>query len=172
MIENWRDIPGFEGRYQVSDLGRVRSLDHRVRSGRGARLVRGRVLRPGAGNSGHLTVVIGKGNTQSVHVLVLRTFVGEPPAGCEALHLNHTPADNRLKNLRWGTRGENLKMDYAAGLYRAKPKVTLETVATIRALRAQGFAQRDIAARVGLAQSQIQRVLSGRHRLAVQSSTT
>lgn len=40
---------------------------------------------------------------------------GPRPAGCEALHLNHAPSDNRVENLRWGTRSENLKMDYEAG---------------------------------------------------------
>ena len=125
MTEEWRDIPGYEGRYQVSDLGRVRSVDHHVRrvdrAGKeGTRLVRGRILRPAVhgsprNDSGHLMVMLGRKNNKDVHTLVLRAFVGPPPSGHEALHNNHTPADNRLSNLRWGTRSENLKMDYAAG---------------------------------------------------------
>lgn len=117
--EVWKDVPGYEGRYQASDIGRVRSVDHRVRvvphGVETTRLVRGRVLKPAATTSGHLTVCLGKGNTLSVHTLVMRTFRGEPPAGHEVLHDDHNPKNNVLSNLKYGTRSENLKMDYAAG---------------------------------------------------------
>jgi len=120
VIEVWRDVPGYEGRYQASDQGRVRSVDHRVRlvtrqAGETTRLVPGRILRPGKLKCGHVTVALGKGNSQSVHRIVLLTFVGPCPSGEEGLHLNHTPNDNRLSNLKYGTRSENLKMDYENG---------------------------------------------------------
>jgi hypothetical protein len=118
-MEEWRDIPGFEGRYQVSDLGRVRSLDHRVRLvAKGVettRLSPSRVLRPAPHKSGHLMVMLGRKNNKDVHVLVARAFIGDPPPGHEVMHANHTPSDNRLSNLSYGTRSENLKADYAAG---------------------------------------------------------
>lgn len=116
--EQWKDVVGFEGKYQVSDLGRVRSLDRLVPAGpggHGRRLVKGRVLRPAPQDSGHLTVVLGRGNTKSVHTLVMRAFRGMPAPGLEVLHSNHQPADNRLANLEYGTRSQNLKMDYAVG---------------------------------------------------------
>lgn len=50
-----------------------------------------------------------------MHLLVLAAFVGPRPEGCESLHLNHFPWDNRLVNLRYGTRSENIRMDYEAG---------------------------------------------------------
>lgn len=119
-MEIWKDIPGHEGRYQVSDLGNVRSVDHRVRlvtrqAGETTRRVPGKLLRPGPSRSGHLSVAIGKGNSRMVHQLVMLAFVGPCPARHEVLHLNHNPADNRLVNLRYGTRSENLRMDYEAG---------------------------------------------------------
>lgn len=118
-MENWRDVPGHEGGYQVSDAGRVRSLPRRVRvvahGTEATRASPGRVLRPGTTRSGHVSVAIGKGNSRLVHQLVLEAFVGPRPEGCEVLHLNHRPADNRLENLRYGSRSENLKMDYASG---------------------------------------------------------
>lgn len=124
-MEAWRDIPGYEGRYQASDLGRVRSVDRRVRlvvhGVETTRLARGQMLRPGPTQSGHLTVALGKGNSQSVHALVLLTFVGPAPEDHEALHLNHTPADNRLTNLKWGTRGENIAMDHEVGVRKVHP---------------------------------------------------
>lgn len=129
MREQWRPVVGAEGRYEVSDLGRVRSVDHvvlradpRYTPARQVRRpVRGRVLRPATKKSGHLDVAIGKGNQRQVHQLVMEAFVGPPPAGHEVLHRNHNPADNRLVNLRYGTRSENLKMDYAAGVRRVHP---------------------------------------------------
>lgn len=118
-MEIWKDIPGYEGRYQVSNAGNVRSLAHRVRlvahGKETTRLSPGRILKPGPQQSGHLSVAIGKGNSRQVHQLVLEAFVGPCPEGCEVLHLNHNPADNRLENLRYGTRSENLRMDYVAG---------------------------------------------------------
>jgi hypothetical protein len=129
MTETWRDIPGFEGRYQVSDLGRVRSLDHRVRlvvhGVETARLSPGRILRPGAQASGHVTVALGRGNSRPVHQLVLAAFVGPCPAGQEVLHGNHQPADNRLDNLEYGTRSDNLKMDYRDGRRTVSPNLAL-----------------------------------------------
>lgn len=118
--ENWKPVVGHEGAYEVSDLGRVRSLERRVRlvtrqAGETTRRVPERVLRPGATQSGHLSVAIGKNNSRAVHQIVMQAFVGPCPDGCEVLHLNHDPADNRLANLRYGTRSENLKMDYEAG---------------------------------------------------------
>jgi len=118
-VETWKNIPGYEGRYQVSDEGRVRSIDRPVRvvchGVEAVRIAKGKLLRPGRMGSGHVTVALGKGNSRPVHQLVLEAFVGPRPAGCEVLHLNHVPADNRLANLRYGTRGENLRMDYQAG---------------------------------------------------------
>lgn len=125
--EIWKDIPGFEGRYQASNFGRVRSVDRDVRvvtsqAGETTRRAKGRVLRPAALRSGHLCVVLGRdGGTKGVHWCVARAFFGLPPAGHEVLHLDHDPTNNAVSNLRYGTRGDNIKMDYAAGKRRVHP---------------------------------------------------
>lgn len=125
MTENWKDVPGYEGRYQVSDLGNVRSVDRRVRLvAHGKETTRhspGCVLRPGTAQSGHLTVALGKGNSQWVHRLVMLAFVGPCPEGCEVLHLDHRPTNNTLANLKYGTRGENVAMDYVVGVRKVHP---------------------------------------------------
>lgn len=117
--EIWKPVVGHEGAYEVSNRGNVRSVTRYVRlvahGIETRRLAPGKALRPGRHSSGHVSVSIGKGNSRVVHQLVLEAFAGPRPAGCEALHLNHIPADNRAENLRWGTRSENLKMDYEAG---------------------------------------------------------
>lgn len=103
MSERWRAIEDAPG-YEVSDLGRVRSIDRTItRRGRKTRL-RGQVLATSA--CPYLRVRI-LGRTRLVHDLVLRVFVGPPPPGSEARHRNHDKADARLSNLRYGTRSEN-----------------------------------------------------------------
>jgi len=112
-MESWKPIPGYEGQYEVSDQGRVRSLDRHVECVgpiKGAYLSKkkGRMLRPGPSNFGHMSVVLGRRNTQFVHKLVLIAFIGPAPHKHECCHSNGDPADNRLVNLRWGTRSENI----------------------------------------------------------------
>jgi len=123
--EVWKPVAGAEGAYEVSSAGRVRSVPHFVRlvahGVETRRLSPGKLLQPGANRSGHLTVAIGKGNSRLVHQLVLEAFVGPRPPGFDSLHLNHIPTDNRLENLRYGPRSENLRMDYAAGTRRVHP---------------------------------------------------
>lgn len=126
MKEIWKNVVGHEGAYQVSNKGRVRSLNRWVvatrDSGTHKRFYRGKLLKPGAQlKSGHVTVALGKGNSRPVHQLVLEAFRGPCPAGMESLHKNLKSNDNRLSNLKWGTRSENLKMDYAAGLRKTHP---------------------------------------------------
>lgn len=110
--EVWKPIPGYEPKYEVSDAGNVRSRDHWD----GRRNVTGRQLRPGTQSKcGHVTVSLGRHNSKTVHSLVLLAFVGARPDGHDVLHMNHVASDNRLVNLRYGTRSENLKMDYIIG---------------------------------------------------------
>ena len=106
-VERWLPIAGYEGSYEVSDLGRVRSLD-RIDSGGHARI--GKVLSPCAERDQHLSVTLCTGGSRrnfQVHHLVLVTFVGPCPPGMEGCHWNDIPDDNRLANLRWDTRRAN-----------------------------------------------------------------
>lgn len=117
--ERWAPVPGFEGRYEASDMGRVRSLDRIIETRNGSRWkpgepgvpgirrLKGRVLKPGRLGSAHLHVVLEGGVDRTVHSLVLDSFVGPCPPGMMARHLNDDPSDNRLENLCWGTRSEN-----------------------------------------------------------------
>ena len=119
-MESWKPIPSQPG-YEVSDLGRVRSVDRVVVAAASSygpevhRRYKGQILKPGKTPSGHLTVACGKGNSRSVHVLVLGAFVGPAPEGCECLHKDDVPDDNRLERLRWGTRSENMAEAWANG---------------------------------------------------------
>lgn len=108
--EAWKPVFGYEGLYEVSDLGNVRSLD-RVKLNRwGEYLKRGAVLRPGLDDKGYPMVVLtrdGKPRTRRVHVLVLEAFASPRPAGLHACHGDGDSQNNRVENLRWDTPNEN-----------------------------------------------------------------
>lgn len=109
--ETWKGVPGFEGLYEVSNLGRVRSLDRVVRYRSGpVHTHRGRVLKLAAGRSGYPHVQLfrnGHGVCRSVHSLVLAAFVGPRPKGHQCRHKNGHRKDARLSNLEYGTAREN-----------------------------------------------------------------
>lgn len=111
--EEWRDIPGYEGLYQVSDHGRVKSVARTItRSNGHPQTVSERIRKVYARASGHLGTSLskkGKITSRDVHSLVMRAFVGERTEGMEVRHLNGDPRDNRLSNLRYGTRSENVQ---------------------------------------------------------------
>lgn len=112
--EVWKTIPGYP-HYQVSDKGRVRSLDRTIKMSRGGKYntiyektIKGQLLKPGRNTKqGHVTVSLGRYNSINVHRLVMLAFKGQCPKGKEVLHINGKADDNRLINLRYGTRSEN-----------------------------------------------------------------
>ena len=106
--EIWKDIPGYEGKYQVSNLGRIRSLDRWIVNRLGKRYRhRGRVLKPCPNNLGYMRVDLGKRNSVRVHVQVMAAFVGPRPDGMVIAHGNGNCSDNRLANLRYTTPQDN-----------------------------------------------------------------
>lgn len=110
--EEWRPIPGYEGLYEVSNLGRVHSIPRVIDHGHG-RIGRrsGRILRAAAGGRHpHLKVVLSKGavrRTWRVHQLVALAFLGPCPEGLQVLHWDDDATNNHLSNLRYGTPGDN-----------------------------------------------------------------
>jgi len=112
MSEQWRDIPGYEGLYRVSDQGRVASLARTVTASNGRSWSIGeKVLAPALRNGYHLGVSLakdGKNRSYYLHDLVLRAFVGEPEPGQQGLHKDDDPLNNSVGNLYWGTRRDNL----------------------------------------------------------------
>jgi len=106
IAENWLPVVGHEGKYEVSDAGRIRSLPRKRWQGKVYCLVNGTELKPGRCKSGHTTVSI-CGVSAYVHRMVLEAFVGECPPGMECCHWDGRPSNNRLDNLRWDTRKSN-----------------------------------------------------------------
>lgn len=119
--EQWLALPGYEGRYEVSDLGRVRSLTRAVTNSNGyTQTLAGRILKGGyigAGYPGVSLTVDRTQRTHTVHSLVLLAFVGPKPDGMEIRHLSGDKTDNRLINLAYGTRSENMRDSITHGTF-------------------------------------------------------
>lgn len=161
--EEWRDIPGYEGLYQASTWGNIRSLIRLLPSAvaEGIRKHK-QVLRPSTGHAGRLFVALCKDGIPrrfAVHRLVLLTFEGPCPEGMESLHGDGNHLDNRPANLRWGTRLENREDQRRHGRPFGGPKkLTAELAAAIR--QATGT-QRAIAAEFGVSQVLICKIRKG-----------
>ena len=130
--EIWRDIPGYEGKYQVSSLGRVKSFVNK-----------GLILKAADKGQGYMKVSLGYGHQYYVHRLVAMAFLPNQENRPQVNHKNCNPSDNRLVNLEWVTRKENLGHASRNGRLRVGKKhhygkLTPGQVRKIRAYAQQG----------------------------------
>lgn len=164
-MEAWRPVVGYEGEYQVSNLGRVMSLKNNV-----PKLLRSRVNR-----RGYVQICLCKDNQKryfSVHKLVLTAFVSERPPGMVINHKDGNKANNALSNLEWVTQAENIDHSHNVLLngYSTPPtyfgenhpgaRYTVEQIREIRRLHAEGVSASKLATRFGGAKSTIKRIFN------------
>lgn len=161
MVE-WKTIPGFDGRYEISDCGQLRSY---------ARSKEPRQLRQTLNKFGYFYVNLrgldGKAHYRPVSALVLLAFMGEPNDGVEAAHVDGNKTNNFLSNLVWKTPLENDKDKDKHGtrLMGEKcpwSKLTKEQVMSAVAMRNSGMYYKDIAKNLGVAYSTAYAILTGR----------
>jgi hypothetical protein len=161
--ERWLPVcPG----YEVSDHGRVRSLDRVVESADSRRRkVRGCVLRPAVAENGYLMVTFA-GKTTSVHRLVALAFLGPPPNGTgDVNHKDCVKSNNRLSNLEWCSRSENMLHAYRNGVPHAvgeankRAKLNADLVRGIRSRCAAGEAQSTLVRELGISAAVVSNVV-------------
>lgn len=155
MTERWLPVAGYEGLYEVSDLGAVRGI------------VRGQVLSRFPDADGYLRVNLyrdGSPTQRGVHQLVLEAFVGPCPAGLQTLHADRDRGNNAPSNLSWGTAADNTADRTRhgtgpAGVRNPKARLTPEFV---RSIRADRRVAREVAADFGVSIAAVRDVLHGR----------
>lgn len=165
-MEVWLPVPGYEGCYEVSSLGRVKSLRRQVAHPTGGLCWRReRILKPGTCHGGYLMVSLcSKGSciASPVAHLVATAFLGPRPQGMEVCHCNGVRTDNRVENIRYGTPAGNHADKLAHGTdnrgnKHPLAKLTEANVLEIRALRGVET-QANIAKRFGVSGVLVSRV--------------
>jgi hypothetical protein len=152
--EIWKDIPGYEGLYQASNLGRVKRLGYYPSNGI---YVDEKIRKQTTNNRGYRTLSIYKNNIHKhcqVHRLILLAFIGQPQRGMVCFHNNGIRDDNRLENLRYDANKPDFIPCYN-GEDHPGAKLTASYVKKIRYLLSIGISQREIADKYRLTQPAI-----------------
>lgn len=163
MVELWRQAVGYEGLYEVSSIGRIRSI-----SKKGSK---GGILASRVEDNGYVKVCLyreGRRKSFWVHRLVLEAFVGPCPEGQEGCHGDGNRSHNSLENLRWDTKPANYQDTVkhgtaATGERNGSSKLRASDIPKIIEMRKCGSLQREIAASFNLSQQQVSTILSGEY---------
>ena len=127
LEEIWKDVVGYEGLYQVSNLGRVRSLDHMRRCKNHEYMQKGRILKNGFDRGkAYFRICLSKNGIVeyfTIHRLVAQTFIPNPENKPQVNHKDGNKLNNNVNNLEWATVSENIQHAYNTGL----SKVTTDT---------------------------------------------
>ena len=164
-MEEWKPVPGYEGLYEVSNTGKINSIARwkQTSLNKTPYWIPGHLIYQHKAPHGYMMVCLSKnGDTRtcSVHRLVLRAFIGEPPHKYDACHENGIRDDNRLENLRWDTRVNNFKDREKHG---NTPRGERNGCAKldddkVRAILADSRANRQIAKAYGIASVTVDRI--------------
>lgn len=152
MNEIWKEIQGFEGLYEVSNYGKVRSLYHNSR----------KVLKPHKDRNGYMNVTLYKGKKPHyliVHRLVATAFVKKDECRNIVDHIDCNRNNNHFENLRWVTVAENSRYSHELGHQRCNSKPLVAESPEGQLIRFES--QRQAARELGLSRSCIQRCLYG-----------
>ncbi len=174
--ERWRDVVGYEGFYQVSDMGRVKRMVS-------IKCKQERLRKPVKTRYGYLSVSLYKYNQENkmfIHRLVLMAFVGPPRTDDVTRHLDGNSTNNNLTNLKWGTHKENTQDSIKHGTKSNPPlvdnrgskngrsKLTESQASKIRTMAKNGrYTQRKIAEMFGVTQQTVSDIKVGRSRSRV-----
>jgi len=169
-MEIWKDVVGYEGLYQVSNLGNVRSLSRLVDYGHCKAFREGRVLAKAIDKDGYELVGLNKSSKSKlckVHRLVAESFVRNTNQLSIVNHKDGVKNNNNINNLEWVNNSENIQHAYDSGLAKAHKgekcgasKLTEEQVQTMRRLANQGVMHKDIAAQFSISKRGIHNIIS------------
>ena len=114
MEEIWKDVVGYEGYYQVSNLGRIRSIDREVIDKNGVKKpIHGKIMHPVFHSDGYPSISLSRNGIckrLKIHRLVALAFIPNPDNLPEVSHLDETRTNNRVDNLIWSSHKDNCNM--------------------------------------------------------------
>lgn len=157
--EEWRDIAGTDGEYQISNYGRVKSYSrHRE----------GKILKPALHNGGRLYINLSKNEHKFIHALVAKAFIPNPDSKPQVDHINGDKMNNCVNNLRWVTKIENERYSWQTGLRQTggqhhNAKLTSEQIAYIRE-NPDNLMVKELAEKFGVSNGRISSIQTGRGR--------
>lgn len=169
--ELWVNVPGYEGYYEVSNYGRIKGKDRRVKApiGDGTLLLRSKPLKGYKENNGYIRVSLCKNGIRerfNVHQIVCAAFHGPKPSSKHSVaHNDGNSMNNHKDNSRWATQAENLadRIQHGTimrGERNHQAKLTKEDVLLIRSLAAKGIHYKIIAKRFPVTDTYIQSVIN------------
>jgi hypothetical protein len=163
----WKEVAGYEGLYEVSDEGRVRSIDRVVVYPKGGkRVFFGKERKPVSDRVGYLQVqlyVEGTHKTFSIHRLVATAFVDNPYGKPHVNHIDGNKHNNSAGNLEWVTISENLLHAVRLGLVKGKT-LSENEVNEARRLYANGETQKRIGILLGVSETTAHNAIHGKRR--------
>lgn len=177
MKEEWRDIKGYEGKYQISNLGRVKTLRRKVKSPalkNGYRFLSEKIHKPCDNGRGYKYACFridgGKVSHKYIHTMVAEAFLDRGPDHTEVNHIDANKSNNIASNLEWCTRKENMDHAIRLGLKITKKgsqvsqsKLTESNVLFIRSEYAKGnIRQIDLAKLFGVDDGTISNIIRRR----------
>lgn len=171
--EIWRSVLGYEGLYEVSNFGRIKSLDRYIPQRNNSRALRkGKILSQSVIKGGYLRVPLAKNKIHEmclVHRIVAKAFIPNPQNFKEVNHIDGNKQNNCVNNLEWCSRSENVKHAFDIGLARKRKgelshraKFTKSEIEYIRAVyipRNKQYGARALSRRFNVARTTIERIL-------------
>lgn len=174
MEEQWKPVVGYEGSYEVSNLGRVRSVSRvisSIKSGKPFhRKHQGKILAPRINRWGYQQIHLGKETTtHSIHKLVAQAFICiKPSPRHQVNHINGVKTDNRVANLEWVSCSENVQHAFGTGLNHHSERssatsLTADQVMEIRRRRNEGEKLVSLASAFGMSVSGVHAIAQGKN---------
>lgn len=173
-MEFWKDIPGYEGYYQVSNYGRVKSLPRKIynKGNKSFCFNKGRILKYSSDVGDYKYVILFKANdkrrTLKIHRLVAHAFCGGYEEGLEVNHKDGDRHNNKSDNLEWVTRSQNVRDTYKRGRNtngekNNSSKLQNRDIGVIASLYDSGVKQHIIAKAYGVCQVTISNIIRNKH---------
>ncbi len=166
--EEWRDIKGFEGLYQVSNMGMVKSVTHTVKSGKNKqRNVMGKILTPWKTKHGYLHVSLGRSKKVAIHRLVAIAFIDNPKCLPDVNHKDENKANNVASNLEWCNHSYNALYGTCQERLRKHKQTSVEMIDKDTKIVVKTFESMKIAAEsLGIHKEQISAVCRKKRKTA------